>query len=508
MQTIKRESKKGKFNFSPTCLHFDALFQPQYLTVSRFFVSTEAPDCYYYLRISRNFKCLAIIISKLTITRQITELEVVIAHTFPEFSIVKPCLTTAGPPILLCTFEIDRVLSTVSAPCERNCEGSPRRHSLFLRFGCSRRGRMLSHHLLSMTQIAIGIIVNHCGVVVPHIHKTSNVHFIIIMTNSNRNSNSSTPARAGQLLRLPDGRCRRRNHHHAVLGDPETELEDLVRLLSITIPQHCRRRKNNRNLIHLSLLKAQEIVNKHDAILLSSLSSQQLQKQQQQGHQDSLCSYYGDDLEDVALILNDFLVFGNNADASQLSPEIVAQVHTSMGWIRDYQGNYSSASVSLLKALWIQLRRRTQEQVVAHNTHTGHNDSIVLGQACHRLALVYGKAGNYARGQALLERALEYYHDNDATASSSHGILQSRVLRRRYHRQQYHAKKSLVQAVRTTLMDYQQHVAVATPLHKTKSLSSPRPSDATTVRLSTISEVGYPLLDLVGVGALASAAAP
>lgn len=97
-----------------------------------------------------------------------------------------------------------------------------------------------------------------------------------------------------------------------------------------------------------------------------------------------------DDLEDVAMILEDFLCSTEN-----IPPNVVAYVHTYIGLVRQYQERYSSAIVSLLKALWIR--------------KASHEEADRLAVSCHRLALVYGLAGDFEQATTLLERAIQYY---------------------------------------------------------------------------------------------------
>jgi tetratricopeptide (TPR) repeat protein len=113
-----------------------------------------------------------------------------------------------------------------------------------------------------------------------------------------------------------------------------------------------------------------------------------------------------DDLEDVAMILEDFL-----SSTKNMPPDMVAYVHTYIGLVRQYQERYSSAVVSLLKALWIR--------------KASHEEADRLAVSCHRLGLVYGLAGDFEQATTLLERAIQYY-DEAHIAKGHHFVTGAR----------------------------------------------------------------------------------
>jgi tetratricopeptide (TPR) repeat protein len=79
-----------------------------------------------------------------------------------------------------------------------------------------------------------------------------------------------------------------------------------------------------------------------------------------------------------------------------LPAQLVLEVHSAIGLIREAQGQYTSAIQSYLRAFWVAsaITNIPQEE---------------LGRVLHRLGKAYGLSGNYQRGRSLLEKAIEIY---------------------------------------------------------------------------------------------------
>lgn len=158
--------------------------------------------------------------------------------------------------------------------------------------------------------------------------------------------------------------------HRVVPVGNGLDIEHLVMVLAEALPEFC----PNQELVQMAREKAR---------YLTRTYGQSHHKQRQPSLSD-------DDLEDVAMILEDFL-----GSTEALPPTVVAYVHTYIGLVRQYQERYSSAIVSLLRALWIR--------------KSAHDEPDRLAVSCHRLGLVYGLAGDFEQAKSLLDRAILYY---------------------------------------------------------------------------------------------------
>lgn len=184
--------------------------------------------------------------------------------------------------------------------------------------------------------------------------------------------------------------------HRVVPAGNGLDMEHLVVILADAIPEFCK----DQDLVHMARSKARQLTMKyrqHDEDNHDYFHRQQ----QHQHHHEGQC-FAEDDLEDVAMILEDFL-----GSTQSLPPTLVAYVHTYIGLVRQYEERYSSAVVSLLKALWIR--------------KSSHEEADQLAVSCHRLGLVYGLAGDLDQATTLLQRALEYYHE--AHVSNDHEFV-------------------------------------------------------------------------------------
>jgi hypothetical protein len=100
------------------------------------------------------------------------------------------------------------------------------------------------------------------------------------------------------------------------------------------------------------------------------------------------------------------VVTDDYASTITLTPSALAQVHTTLGLIRQATGGPGRSITNLQKALWIHQRAVTAAAAAATvvaGTGTGNNrrtfdtssssssSLFELGKACHRLALAYGK---------------------------------------------------------------------------------------------------------------------
>ncbi len=148
------------------------------------------------------------------------------------------------------------------------------------------------------------------------------------------------------------------------------DIEHIVVVLAEAIPEFC---KDN-DLVQMAMMKARYLALKY------------------RDQHDKRLVIAEEDLEDVAMILEDFL-----GSTESIPPSLVAYVHTYIGLLRQYEERYSSAIVSLLKALWIR--------------KSSHEEADRLAVSCHRLGLVYGLDKNFEQATKLLKRAIEYYHE-------------------------------------------------------------------------------------------------
>lgn len=79
-----------------------------------------------------------------------------------------------------------------------------------------------------------------------------------------------------------------------------------------------------------------------------------------------------------------------------LPAQLVLDVHSAIGLIREAQGQYTSAIQWYLRAFW----------VASAKTDIPQQE---LGRVLHRLGKAYGLSGNYQMGRSLLEKAIEIY---------------------------------------------------------------------------------------------------
>lgn len=170
--------------------------------------------------------------------------------------------------------------------------------------------------------------------------------------------------------------------HRVLPAGNGLDMEHLAVILAEAIPEFCK----DRDLVHMARSKA-----RHLAMKYRHQAHHHSYYHHNPHHHESIC-FADDDLEDVAMILEDFL-----GSTQSLPPCLVAYVHTYIGLVRQYEERYSSAIVSLLKALWIR--------------KSSHEEADQLAMACHRLGLVYGLAGDLDQATNLLQRAVDYYHE-------------------------------------------------------------------------------------------------
>lgn len=181
-------------------------------------------------------------------------------------------------------------------------------------------------------------------------------------------------------------------NHRVVPAGNGLDMEHLVVILAEAIPEFCK----NQDIVHMARSKARHLATKyrHD-------DDNHHHNHNKHHHREGQC-FADEDLEDVAMILEDFL-----GSTESLPPSLVAYVHTYIGLLRQYEERYSSAIVSLLKALWIR--------------KSSHEEADQLAVSCHRLGLVYGLASDFDQATNLLQRALDYYHE--ANISNDHEFV-------------------------------------------------------------------------------------
>jgi len=75
-----------------------------------------------------------------------------------------------------------------------------------------------------------------------------------------------------------------------------------------------------------------------------------------------------------------------------LPPRLVAYIHSTIGLVRQLQGENERAIGSLMKALWLE-------------TASYEPDAELVGLAVHRLGIIYGRNGNYEEARVMLEKA-------------------------------------------------------------------------------------------------------
>jgi tetratricopeptide (TPR) repeat protein len=86
----------------------------------------------------------------------------------------------------------------------------------------------------------------------------------------------------------------------------------------------------------------------------------------------------------------------SSAFSRQLPAQLVLEVHSAIGLIREAQGQHASAIQSHLRAFW----------VASATTNIPQEE---LGRVLHRLGKAYGLSGKYQTGRSLLEKAIEIY---------------------------------------------------------------------------------------------------
>jgi tetratricopeptide (TPR) repeat protein len=86
----------------------------------------------------------------------------------------------------------------------------------------------------------------------------------------------------------------------------------------------------------------------------------------------------------------------SSAFSRDLPPQLVLEVHSAIGLIREAQGQHASAIQSYLKAFW----------VAKATTNIPQQE---VGRVLHRLGIAYGLSGKYKTGRSLLEKAIDIY---------------------------------------------------------------------------------------------------
>jgi hypothetical protein len=111
---------------------------------------------------------------------------------------------------------------------------------------------------------------------------------------------------------------------------------------------------------------------------------------------------------------------------------LLADLHSSIGLIREIHGNTRAAIDSYIKALWILHRRQPrQPSSLLETDHHDHDhndngdDALVLGSAAaatanlnqmavimYRMANAHGRMGNYDQMQELMQLAQSFYNQS------------------------------------------------------------------------------------------------
>jgi tetratricopeptide (TPR) repeat protein len=100
-----------------------------------------------------------------------------------------------------------------------------------------------------------------------------------------------------------------------------------------------------------------------------------------------------DELNNAATMLTMSL---SNAFSRDLPAQLILEVHSAIGLIREAHGQHASAIQSYLKAFW----------VAKATTNIPQQE---VGRVLHRLGIAYGLNGKYQTGRSLLEKAIDIY---------------------------------------------------------------------------------------------------
>jgi len=192
----------------------------------------------------------------------------------------------------------------------------------------------------------------------------------------------------------------------------EINLKELETFLSVTIPEYCTR--NQSLLITRSKIYGEGLAETYASKDITSDT---------------------EILNEIVLILMIFL----DKSPRSLPMDIVKQVHTFIGFIKEMQQSYDEAIQSFLKVLWIETAKlsrsklnykskknlnssknnpsttgKKQESLDVDDSDSNHStydypENINISLTTHRLALVYEKNCNYGQATALLEKVLKSY---------------------------------------------------------------------------------------------------
>jgi len=192
----------------------------------------------------------------------------------------------------------------------------------------------------------------------------------------------------------------------------EIDLKELETFLSVTIPKYCTR--NQSLLITRSKIYGEGLAETYRSKDITADKGV---------------------LNEIVLILMIFL----DKSPRSLPMDIVKQVHTFIGLIKEMQQSYDEAIQSFLKVLWIETARLSRSKLnykskknvklsKNNSSTTGkkqqsldvdysdsndsthhHPENINASLTTHRLALMYGKNCNHEEAAALLEKVLKSY---------------------------------------------------------------------------------------------------
>jgi len=176
----------------------------------------------------------------------------------------------------------------------------------------------------------------------------------------------------------------------------ELNLKELEEFMVVTIPQYCSR---NQTLLSVrSKMYGKGLAEKY--------ISQNFKEDEYE-------------LEEIMLILTIFL----DKSPRSLSLDIVKQVHTFIGHIKGLQQSYDEAIQSFLKVLWIETSKLSKSSSSSSSSkkrgvfkissslssRMQPEDNINTSLTTHRLAIMYGRNGNYLEATSLLEKVLKNY---------------------------------------------------------------------------------------------------
>jgi len=172
------------------------------------------------------------------------------------------------------------------------------------------------------------------------------------------------------------------------------DVDHLVLLLEEMIPALC----SDTELVGVAKTMSQQLVGDQFDISARSNSSRKSQPDD--------TNVADEVLENVAIILEDFI----GGSTVELPPVVLSFVHTQIGLIRQRQGQYNFALVSLLKSLWIRKQ-------------ASHDICEQVGLACHRLGLIYGQICDYEQACLLLKQALHLYQGHQQLIGKNHDFI-------------------------------------------------------------------------------------